>query len=119
MFGKFIKEQRIKKRIGLREFCKKYNHDPSNWSKIEREVLPPPNDENKLKEWATQLEVDPGSSDWYTFFDLAFTEKGRIPADIMKDEEIVKKLPLFFRTLRGQKPTEEELRNLVEIIRGS
>ena len=45
MFGTFIKELRMKQRLGLREFCLKYEHDPSNWSKIEREVLSPPSDE--------------------------------------------------------------------------
>lgn len=119
MFGEFIKEQRIKKRIGLREFCKKYGHDPSNWSKIERGVMLPPTDEKKLEEWALQLGVEPGSSDWHTFFDLAFTERGRIPADIMKNEELVKELPQFFRTLRGQKPTEDEMRTLADLIRRS
>ena len=119
MFGKFIKEQRIKKRIGLREFCKKYGHDPSNWSKLERGALQPPTDEKKLEEWALQLGLVQGSSDWHTFFDLAFAERGRIPSDIMKDEELVKELPQFFRTLRGQKPTEEEMRNLAELIRRS
>lgn len=119
MFGEFIKEQRIKKRIGLREFCKKYGHDPSNWSKLERGIQLPPNDEEKLKEWASQLEIEPNSSDWYTFFDLAFAERGKIPSDIMKDEDLVKELPQFFRTLRGQKPAEEEMKNLAELIRRS
>ena len=31
----------------------------------------------------------------------------------MDDEELVKQLPAFFRTLRGQKPTDEELRKIV------
>jgi len=40
-----------------------------------------------------------------------------IPQDLMDDEELVKQLPAFFRTLRAQKPTEEELRKIVHKIR--
>ena len=55
MFGTFIKELRAKQRLGLREFCLEHGHDPSNWSKIEREVLQPPRDEETLRTWAKQL----------------------------------------------------------------
>jgi hypothetical protein len=34
----------------------------------------------------------------------------------MADAELVKVLPVFFRTLRGQKPTEEEMTKLAEKI---
>lgn len=49
MYGEFIKELRAKKEISLREFCKQVEMDASNWSKIERGVLAPPQDEEKLK----------------------------------------------------------------------
>jgi transcriptional regulator with XRE-family HTH domain len=118
-FGEFVREQRLKQGLTLRDFCKKFEHDPSNWSKIERGLLPPPNDETMLSEWALQLGLKKGDSDWYRFFDFAALEKGKIPHDIMNDEELVKALPVFFRTLRGQKPTEEELKNLAETLRGA
>jgi len=35
----------------------------------------------------------------------------------MEDEELVKKLPAIFRTLRGHEPTETEMREVVEKIR--
>jgi hypothetical protein len=37
----------------------------------------------------------------------------------MSDAELVKELPAFFRTLRGQKPAEEEMRKVIEKIRKS
>lgn len=119
MFGEFIKEIRLKKRITLREFCKKNSRDPSNWSKIERGILPPPKDGEILQKLAKQLGLKTGSDDWLQFFDLAFAERGHIPSDIMKNKDLVKELPLFFRTLRGEKPTREEMRNLAKLIRGS
>ena len=35
----------------------------------------------------------------------------------MKDEELVKKLPVFFRTVRGAELTEKQLDDLIEKVR--
>jgi transcriptional regulator with XRE-family HTH domain len=117
MFGEFIKQIRAQQRLGLREFCLEHGHDPSNWSKIEREVSPPPKDEATLRTWAKQLGLKPGTDDWLKFFDYAAVDAGRIPDYVMKDEELLGKLPVFFRTLSGQKPAREDLEKLIEIIR--
>ncbi len=116
-FNEFIKEARLKSGLGLREFCKKYSHDASNWSKIERGKLLPPSDSNILQKWAKELGIKKGSPDWYTFFDLASAARGEIPADIMSDEDIVAKLPLFYRTLRGQRPTIDEMKNISKLLK--
>ena len=116
-FGGLVKKLRLKKQMGLREFCLKYEHDPSNWSKLERGKLPPPNDIETLVKWATQLGLKKGISEWYEFFDLAALENGNIPQDILSDKELVDALPIFFRTVRGQKPTEEELNKLAELLK--
>jgi transcriptional regulator with XRE-family HTH domain len=117
MFGEFIKQIRAQQRLGLREFCLEHGHDPSNWSKIEREVLPPPRDEATLRTWAKQLGLKQGSDEWLKFFDYAAVDAGRIPDYVLKDEELVEKLPAFFRTLSGNKPTDEELENLIKLLR--
>ena len=39
---------------------------------------------------------------WYSLVDLAAADRGIIPNDIMENEELVKELPAFFRTLRGK-----------------
>ena len=119
MFGTFIKELRARRRLGLREFCLEHGHDPSNWSKIEREVLSPPRDEEILRTWAKQLGLKPNSDDWLKFFDYAAVDAGRISDYVMKDEELLGKLPVFFRTLSGQKPAREDLEKLLEIIRSA
>jgi hypothetical protein len=117
MFGTFIKELRAAQRIGLREFCLNHGHDPSNWSKIEREVLPPPRDEDTLRQWAMQLGLKPGSDGWRKFHDYAAVDAGRIPDHVLKHKELVEKLPVFFRTMSGQKPSREDLESLIKIIR--
>jgi hypothetical protein len=53
----------------------------------------------------------------YTFFDLAAAETGRIPPEILEDEAIVEKLLILFRTLRGQKVSDEQLDELVRKLR--
>jgi transcriptional regulator with XRE-family HTH domain len=118
MFGTFIKELRAKQRLGLREFCLKTGYDPSNWSKIEREVLAPPADEATLRKWAKELGIKEGSDDWHKFFNYAAVDAGRIPDHILEDEELAAHLPVFFRTLSGQKPSREDLEKLLDIIRG-
>jgi len=117
MFGTFIKELRARRRLGLREFCLEQGHDPSNWSKIEREVSSPPRDEEALRKWAKQLGIKPDSDDWHKFFDYAAVDAGRIPDHVLKDEELLAKLPAFFRTISGNKPSRAELENLIKLLR--
>jgi hypothetical protein len=38
------------------------------------------------------------------------------PDYVLKDEKLVAQLPVFFRTLSGQKPSREDLEKLLEII---
>ena len=114
-FGEFVREQRIQNRLTLREFCRRMNFDPSNWSKIERACLQPPKGEVVLNEIAKVLNISKESEHWFTLRDLAAI--AFIPTNLINDESIVKKLPVFFRTLRGQSPTREELEKLLNLIK--
>ena len=105
MFGEFIKERRIAKGIGLREFCKRMEIDASNWSKVERGLLAPPQDENKLRKIARLLDIKIGSPLWKEMKDKANIDAGIIPEDILSDEKVLNSLPIFFRTIRSEKPT--------------
>ncbi|SRR6266498_982304 len=118
-FGEFFKEKRISLRKTLRRFCMENSLDPGNISRLERGAMAPPQDTEILERYAKALGIKKGSDDWYTFFDLAAADRGIIPKDLMSDQEVVKLLPAFFRTLRGQKPTEEEMIKLAEKIRKS
>jgi transcriptional regulator with XRE-family HTH domain len=116
-FGQFFKKMREKRGLSLRQFCVKNKVDPGNISKLERSLMPPPQSREKLEQYASYLKIRKGSSEWYEFFDLAAAESGKIPADILSDENLMKKLPLVFRTIRGQKISKEKLEELVEVIR--
>lgn len=112
LFGIFFKKKRIELGKTLRQFCIENSLDPGNISKLERGIFPPPKSEEKLEAYAGCLKFKKGSDDWYEFFDLARASAGRIPEDILSDEKLIPKLPLVFRTLRGQKLTKEQLKNL-------
>jgi transcriptional regulator with XRE-family HTH domain len=118
-FGEFFKSLRKKRRVTLRDFCLQAKADPANISRMERGAMPPPQDTDILERYAEALGVKSGSDDWYIFFDLAAAGRGIIPKDLLSNQEVVKMLPAFFRTLRGQKPTEEEMKKLIEKIRKS
>jgi transcriptional regulator with XRE-family HTH domain len=117
MFGQFIKNLRIEREIGLREFCRLLSIDASNWSKVERGVLPPPQDEKKLKKIATVLGIDADTDKFTELKDMASIDSGIIPKDLLSDKETLNSLPMFFRTVRSEKPTAEELSKLIERIR--
>ncbi len=117
MFGELIKKLRSEKRLGLREFCQAVGCDPSNWSKVERGLLPPPQDNGVLKKVAGALGIKVKSKAWEELFDKAKIGAGRIPDYVLDDAALVKKLPLFFRTVGGRKPTRQELEKLAEALR--
>ena len=114
-FGEFLKDRRAALGQSLRAFCEEHGVDASNWSKMERGRLPPPQGE-ALQRYAGYLGLRKGSDGWFTLFDLAAAESGRIPEDL-RDEEIAAKLPVFFRTLReshkaGGTDTDELLKEI-------
>lgn len=63
------------------------------------------------------LELEKGSDDWYTFFDLAAAARGEIPVDLAERDDLLEKLPVLFRTLRGDRVDEEKLKDLLDTIR--
>jgi len=119
LFGEYFKASRIAIKKTLRQFCIGNGLDPGNISKLERSLLPPPQSREKLEEYAGYLKIKKGSDGWYTFFDLAAAETGKIPDDIMAKEKIEDKLPILFRTLRGQKVSDENLEKLIKILRNA
>jgi transcriptional regulator with XRE-family HTH domain len=117
MFGEFVKNKRVEKELTLREFCRRLEEDASNWSKIERGVMGPPQDEGRLKKIAAILDIDTDSAEWNQFLDLARIGAGVIPDYIMSDKEVVEVLPIFFRTVGSVKPTKEELEEFIKTIK--
>ncbi len=116
-FGNFIRELRLSKEITLRQFCIQTKSDPGNYSKIERGILPPPKSQDTLNGYAKVLGLEQGEDNWFKLFDLAATDKGIIPEDLRKNKDANKLFPVFFRTLRGQKPTKAEMEALLNKLK--
>lgn len=115
-FGEFFRQKRISLGFTLRSFCKQYQLDPGNVSRLERNILPPSVDEEKLAGYATALKITKESPEWVTFFDLAHTAKGKIPSDIQNDPEILSMLPAFYRTARGEKLDKKKIKELIRLL---
>ena len=66
---------------------------------------------------ASALEFKQGTPDYERLMDLAATAKGRVPQDLLSDEEVAAKLPILFRTLRSKPLSGEQLEKLIDAIR--
>lgn len=115
--GFFAKLRRERTGLSLREFCAKHGFDAGNISKLERGRLAVPQARDVLDRYADALGLVEGSDEWYRFYDLAAAERGRIPDDLLSDDEVVGKLPVLFRTLRGERVTDEQMQGLIDLIR--
>jgi transcriptional regulator with XRE-family HTH domain len=113
-FAIFIREKRITAGLTLREFCRLIGFDASNWSKIERGLFLPPQSKNVLDEIAAALKITKGGEEYKEMLDLAALSS--IPEGLI-ESEILEQLPVFFRTVRGEKPSESELSDLLEKIK--
>ena len=118
-FGEYFRQKRIKLGLTLRAFCDKYRYDPGNISRLERNIMPPTIDDEKLEGYALALGIKRDSPDWTIFFDLAHTTKGALPKDIMRDVKILSLLPAFYRTARGDKLTKSKIKQLLKLLGSS
>lgn len=116
-FGTLVKELRIAQGTTLRQFCADNGLDPSNWSKIERDINPPPRDEGTLSRWAKLFGLSPSMEKWNDFMCQADISRGQIPREFMTDETFLKKLPVLLRTVRGAELTEKQLDDFIAKVR--
>lgn len=116
-FGSFFNKKRRALGKTLREFCRINGLNAGNISKLERDLLSPPQSKEKLTKYADALGIKKGANDWFDFFDLAATAAGKIPSDIASDAELMGALPILFRSIRNKDLEEEELHDLIKSIR--
>jgi transcriptional regulator with XRE-family HTH domain len=118
-FGDYLRARRIASGRTLRAFCQEQGFDHGNYSRIERGVMPPPQKEDKLAEYAQALGIERGTDDWIEFCDLASVARRELPKDLANDEAILDRLPVLFQTLRDSMADGDKLDELVEKIRKS
>lgn len=115
MFSEKIKDLRVSKRLTLRDFCSQIGLDPSNWSKVERGINPPPGDVALLERLAQFFGLN--GDDKLALLDSAALERRELPPDLADNEILKKALPAFFRAARGHELTPEQLEQFAEDIK--
>ena len=116
-FGAFFKLKRIEKGLTLRQFCEDNDFDPGNISKLERGILAAPQSDDKLKKYAKALGIKPGGAEYIEFIDLAATSGRNFKVKNIKDPDLLKMLPVLFRTLDKKDLTEDKLERIIKIIK--
>ncbi len=116
-FGTFARARRVQLGETLRCFCRRTGLDAAYVSKIERGLLAPPQNVEKLKQYALYLGIEKEGPSWTEFMDLAATASGRLPHDLLDNENLMRCLPVFLRTMRNDRVDDESLDDLIETIR--
>lgn len=116
-FGEFFRSKRMTLSLTLRAFCERYGYDPGNISRLERNILSPTLDDEKLAGYAAALKIPRDSEEWVMLCDLAHTAKGQIPEDVKSDKDATNLLPAFFRTMRNKKLNKNKLEKLIKLLK--
>lgn len=116
-FGDFFRTKRVALGLTLRAFSERFGYDPGNISRLERNILPPSLDDEKLAGYASALQIKRDSENWVIFHDLAHSAKGKLPPDIKSDRDVAKLLPAFFRTMRNKKVDKQKLEKLIALLK--
>ncbi len=77
----------------------------------------PSRDPDTLEKIAGALHLKRASDEYREFMDLAAASAGRIPSDLLSNPKLLARMPLLFRTARGRKFSEEDLKHLVEKLK--
>ena len=117
-FGQLIQERRAEIRLTLRDCALRAQVDPGNLSKIERGRAAPPQDSAVLERLMGALELT-GSERARELMDTALTESGRIPHDILSNEEVMAAMPILLRTVNNRQLQGTQIEKLVDLIRNA
>ena len=116
-FGDFFSAKRKELGKTLREFCRENGFDAGNISKLERGIFPPPQGQEKKKQYAKALGIIEGSDDWLDFCDLATIGAGKLPDYVIADKELFKAVPVLFRSIRKEGISSKKIAELIDAIK--
>ena len=114
-FGEILTKYRVDAGLGLREYAKLIDYDPSNLSKIERGVNAPPQNTMTLKKWASKLSLVEGTPSFSKF--MAAGRATFIAKGLKTDTELIGLLPAFFRTVDNKQTDPNTYKKLLAILR--
>lgn len=118
IFGGFVKSIRLNGNIIARDAALNASMLPSNFSKLEHGALAPPRDPGKQKRLAAAIGIQPGTDSANRFFDLAGKATRSTPVDLAEIISEDDARPLLLRTIGNKRLSEEEIKKLIEIVRG-
>lgn len=118
VFGNYLKKLRSERQLTLRAFCEANGFDPGNYSKIERGLLQPPRDEQKLESYRVAFKLSHDSNEWQELQRLASISRGEIPLGVMGNTGVVEKLPALFRTLESGSISATDWDKLIATLEG-
>ncbi len=113
LFHELLKNLRVSREIGLREFAHSIQMDVGNYSKVERGILNPPKAEILSKiTGALRLSKDEEGK----LSGLAALANGKIPEDIAEEVKDYEYLPVLLRTIANKQLTDEQLKELTDRV---
>jgi transcriptional regulator with XRE-family HTH domain len=117
-FGELIQRRRAELRLTLRDCAVRADLDPGNLSRIERGRVAPPQDAAVLARLIDAIELT-GTTRAQELIDVAATQNGRIPGDILSNQAVMSALPILLRTVNNKQLDGTQLQKLVEIIKNA
>lgn len=117
-FAEYLKQLRNELGLTLREFGTSKGYDAAYISRLENGILKAPSEPEKLKALAKAYELEPETTQWVEFHDLAAVNRSEIPEDLKDNPQVINFLPAFYRTIRNDKLNNEEVDKLLELIKG-
>ena len=116
-FSAYLKQLRLERGYGLREFARIIDMQPSNLSNLERGKLPPLRHKESLEVISDALGLSDDDPRRKELFDLAVAgTPDRLPADLVSYAAEVKVIPLLLRTIAEKKLSESQIRQLTQDI---
>lgn len=117
-FGQLVQARRAEIRLTLRDCAVRAGMDAGNLSRLERGRVAPPQDPAILVRLADALELT-GSTRAQELFDLASMQNGRIPRDILSNEDVMSALPILLRTVNNKQLDGAQIDKLIELIKSA
>lgn len=109
-----LRQLRIEREMTLRELSIGTDIDSAYLSRVERETIQPPQDEELLDSINEALKLSPEESQ--RLKDQSAIDNKKMPADLAAQAQRVDGFPLFLRTVSNKKLTNEKLKELTEFI---
>lgn len=113
-YGQKLRKYRFDKQFTLKDLSLLTDIDTAYISRIERETINPPQDEELIDSINKALKLS--SSECQEMKDLAAFENKKYPLDVARKVKDLEGFPMFLRTVSNKKLTTEKLKSIMDFI---